>query len=100
MIDEGVDTIYLENTAMKGNSISLLADKGESNKKRVGAVFVKLVLRWDTIKEYIRVVCLGIQGVDNSSMDAADAVGHALQIYDFDNERVLLSNYGTDAGDG
>ena len=31
-------------------------------------------------------------------MDAADAVDHALQIYDFDDQRVLLSNHGTDAG--
>ena len=43
MIDEGVDTIYLEKTAMKGNSITLLADKGEGSKKRGGASFVKLV---------------------------------------------------------
>ena len=33
-------------------------------------------------------------------MDAADAVDHALQIYDFDDQRVLLSNHGTDAGGG
>ena len=32
-------------------------------------------------------------------MDAADAVNHALRIYDFGDERVLLSNHGTDAGD-
>ena len=45
MVDEGVDTIYLEKTAMKGNSITLLADKGEGSKKRGGAAFVKLVAR-------------------------------------------------------
>ena len=49
MIDKGVDTIYLEKTAMKGNSISLLADKGEGSKKKGDAAFVKLVARWDAI---------------------------------------------------
>ena len=33
-------------------------------------------------------------------MDAADAVDHSLRIYDFDDERVLLLNHGTDAGGG
>ena len=60
MIDEGVDTIYFEKTATKGNSISLLADKGEGSKKRGGAVFIKLVARWDAIKERIRVLYLEI----------------------------------------
>ena len=45
MIDEGVDTIYLEKIVMKGNSVSLLADKGEGSKKRGGAAYVKLVVR-------------------------------------------------------
>ena len=45
MIDEGVDTIYLEKTAMKGNFITLLADKGQGSKKRGGASFVKLVVQ-------------------------------------------------------
>ena len=73
MLDEGIDTIYLEKTEMKGNSISLVSDKGEGSKKRGGAVFVELVAMWDTIKERIRVLCLGIQGAGNSSMDATDA---------------------------
>ena len=100
MIDEGVDIIYLEKTTMKGNSIILLADKGEDSKKRGGAAFVKLVARWDSIKKRVRVLCLGIQGAGNSSMDAAEAVDHALLIYDFDDQRVLLANHGTDAGGG
>ena len=100
MIDEGVDTIYLEKTAMKGSCITLLADKGEGSKKRGGAAFVKLVARWDAVKKRIRVLCLGIQGAGNSSMDAADAIDHALKFYDFDDKRVLLSNHGTDAGGG
>ena len=44
----------------KGNSISLLADKDESSIKKGGEAFVKLIARWDAIKEHIRVLCLGI----------------------------------------
>jgi len=90
----------LRKTTMKGNSITLLADKGKGSKKRDGAAFVKLVARWDAVKKRIRVLCLGIQGAGNSSMDAAEAVDHASQIYDFDDQRVLLSYHGIDAGGG
>ena len=33
-------------------------------------------------------------------MYAAEAVDHALLIYDFDDQRVLLANHGTDTGGG
>ena len=47
-----------------------------------------------------RVLSLGIQGSVHSSIDAADAVDHALQLYDFTDNHVLLSNHGTDSGAG
>ena len=47
MTDEAVDTIMLEREEMKGVPLGLMCDKGEGDKKRDGASFVKLVPRFD-----------------------------------------------------
>ena len=51
-------------------------------------------------KETYSCLCLGIKGAKNSSMVATEAVDHALLIYDFDDQRVLLVYHGTDVGGG
>ena len=47
MTEEAVDTIMLEREEMKGVPLGLMCDKGEGDKKRDGASFVKLVPRFD-----------------------------------------------------
>ena len=82
---------------MISSPLVLLVDKGKGSKKRGSAAFVKLVTWWDKVKTRVRVLCLGIQGSGNSDIDAADSIDHALKLYDFNENRVLLSNHGIDA---
>ena len=51
-------------------------------------------------KKRVRVLCIGIQGEGNSCLDFAEAIDHALQLYDFTENQVLLSYHGIDAGGG
>ena len=53
MIEEGVDTIMIELDDMKGVPLGLMCDKGEGEKKRNGASFVKLVTRFDVKKQKV-----------------------------------------------
>ena len=47
MIEEAVDNIIIEREEMKGIPLGLMCDKGEGEKKRNSASFVKLVPRFD-----------------------------------------------------
>ena len=100
MLNEAVDTIEIEKKDMRPNALSLLADKGEGENKRNGASFVKLIARYDETRSRVKVTYVGVQSAGNTSIDAAEGIDHALQVYDCSDDRILLSNHGTDAGGG
>ena len=100
MIEEAVDNIIIEREEMKGIPLGLMCDKGEGDKKRNGASFVKLVPRFDVKKNKVKVTCIGIHSAGNFSVDAAEGVDHALKPYDHDREPLKISVQGTDAGGG
>ena len=85
---------------MRPNALSLLADKGEGENKRNGASFVKLLARYDETRRRVKVTSIGIQSAGNTSIDAAEGIDHALKVYDYPDDSILLSNHGTDAGGG
>ena len=49
-----------------------MCNKGEGDKKRNGARFVKLVARFDAKKDKVRVTCISIQSTDNFSVETAE----------------------------
>ena len=100
MVEEAIDTIVIEREDMKGVPLGLMCDKGEGEKKRNGASFVKLVPRFDKTTNKIKVTCIGIQSAGNFSVDAAEGVDHALKPYDHDNQLLQFEVQGTDAGGG
>ena len=85
MIEESVYTIIIEREEIKGISLGLKCDKGESE-KRNGASFVKLVPRFDAKKNKVKVTCIGIHSAGSFNVDAAEGVDYALKLYDRDRE--------------
>ena len=85
---------------MRGKNLSLMCDKGDGDRKRDGASFVKLLARYCTLQARVLVRSFGIESAGNSSIDAAEAIDHALKQYDCLGCRILLANHGTDAGGG
>ena len=100
MLHEAVDTIEIEKKAMQPNALSLLADKGESKNKRNGASFVKLRAKYDETRSHVKCTSVGIQSASNTSIGTVEGIDHTLQVYDYADDRVLLSNHGTDTGGG
>ena len=99
MLRDAVDTMEIEKKAMQPNALSLLTDKGEGENKRNGASFAKLLARYDETRSRVKVTSIGIQSAGNTSVDAAEGIDHALQVYGYaDDSRILLSNHRTDAG--
>ena len=100
MVEEAIDTIIIEREDMRGIPLGVMCDKGEGEKKRNGASFVKLVPRFDVKTDKIKVTCIGIQSAGNFSVDAAEGVDHAMKPYDHEEETLQFSVQGTDAGGG
>ena len=90
----------MEREKIRGKMLSLMCDKGDGDKKRDGASFVKLLARYYTIQERVLVRSFGIESDGKSSIDAAEAIDHALKLYDCLGYRVCLANHGTYAGGG
>ena len=93
-------TSILKKTAMKSSPLMLTADKGKRSKKRGGATFLKLVAWWDKVKNVLGYCVLASKEQEKSGLDAAETIDHALQVYDFTDDLVLLSNHGIYAGGG
>ena len=91
MIKEVIDTIVIKREDMKGVPLGLMCDKGEGQKKRNGASFIKLVPRFDMKTDKIKVTCIGIQSAGNSSIDAAEGVDHVLKPYDHEDQVLQFS---------
>ena len=100
MVEEAIDTIVIEREDMRGIPLGIMCDKGEGEKKRNGASFVKLVPRFDVKTNKIKVTCIGIQSAGNFSVDAAEGIDHAMKPYDHEEETLQYSVQGTDAGGG
>ena len=98
MINEAVDTVYLERQAMRGVPLALLADKGNGHVKRGSESFLKLAAQMDEERDHVKVTCIGIQGAGESTVKAAAAIDHALKVYSYINSPVQFSGNGTDAG--
>ena len=90
IVEEIIDTLFVDREETKGLPLALMCDKGEGEKRRDGASFVKLVSRFDKKNDRIKVTCIGIQSASNFSTDAAQGVDHALITYDSDDNRIML----------
>ena len=60
MVEEAIDTIIIEREDMRGIPLGVMCDKGEGEKKRNGASFVKLVPWFDVKTNKIKLTCIGI----------------------------------------
>jgi len=98
MVDEAIDTMFVEQDKMKGLSLALMHDKGEGEKMKDSASFVKLVSRFDKKNDRIKVTCISIHSAGNFSTDTSQGVNHVLIPYDSDDDRIILYGQGTDAG--
>ena len=43
---------------------------------------MKLLAQWSDAKQKVRVTCIGIQSAGNTTISGADAIDHALTLYD------------------
>lgn len=86
---------------MQSKNLTLLGDKFERTNKRGGtATFVKLAVMHDEKEDRVRVIFIDIFGAENLSVDAAGDIDHCLEVYDYDDAKVRVSNHTTDAGGG
>ena len=58
MINEAVDTVYLEIQGMRGVPLNLLDNKGDGHGNRGSTYFVKLVAQMDEVRDRIKVTCI------------------------------------------
>ena len=85
---------------MRPNALSIIADKGKGENNCNGASFVKILARYDELQHRVKFTSVGIQSADNTSIEAADGIDHALEVYKYPEDYVLLSNSAIDAGEG
>ena len=100
MVEETVDTITIDKMDMDGKPLFLMCDKGDSSNRRDGASFVKLIARWNSEKDKVRVTSIGIEGAGNTTEDGADAIDHSLKFFETPTRPLQLNGQGTDAGGG
>ena len=68
---------------MKGVSLALLADKGDGYDKQGRAPYVQLAAQTNEVCNHVTVSCIGIQGASDNTAEAAVAIDHALNTYDY-----------------
>ena len=83
---------------MRKLPLAILCDKGDGRKKREGATFPKLVVRYCEKNKELHVTCIGISSTGNDSMSAAENIHHSLKMYDVEDKPVSFACQGTDAG--
>ena len=60
MVEEAIDTVFVEWEEMKLLSLALMRDKVDGEKRRDGASCVNLVSRFDKKNDWVKVTCIGI----------------------------------------
>ena len=58
MLDEAMDTVYLENQEMRGVPLILLDNKCDGHGNQGSTYFVKLVAQMDEVRDRIKVTCI------------------------------------------
>jgi hypothetical protein len=99
MVELATECVLLTSKKIQDKTLGLICDKGKDDKN--GASFVKLMTYYDEDEDKVQVVCFGIEHAGNNSDDAANAIHHALTLFEYAYPRTLVFKASTtDAGGG
>ena len=80
MVNLATDWILLTSKGIMKKKLALIADKGEN--KGGTALLAKIMAWYNEIREWVEVICFGIETLGNSSSTAASGIKHALKLFE------------------